>query len=80
MTRSTWAKRCSAMAGSKKKAASVKPKPRLKPTVIEARLTENVPGFDTADFSLKPIQLAVVAGLIFINLDPGATPEDGDLA
>ncbi len=49
-------------------------------SLATARMTGNVPGFDTADFSLKPIQLAVVAGLIFINLDPAVTPEDGDLA
>lgn len=49
-------------------------------SLATARMTGSVPGFDTADFSLKPIQLAVVAGLIFINLDPAATPEDGDLA
>ena len=45
-----------------------------------ARLTENVPQFDIADFSLKPIQLSLVAGLIFINLNPEALTEDGDLA
>ncbi len=48
-------------------------------TLLKARLTDNVSDFDTGDFRLKPIQLAVVAGLIFINLDPEATPKDGDL-
>jgi len=44
-----------------------------------ARLTGDIAGFDKADFSLKPIRLALAAGLIFINFDPEATPEDGDL-
>lgn len=44
-----------------------------------ARLTRNVPDFERADFNLKPIQHTVVAGLIFINFDPKATVEDGDL-
>ncbi len=48
-------------------------------SLVRARLTGDVPNFDPADFSLKPIQLAVAAGLIFINLDQEATPEDGDL-
>ncbi len=48
-------------------------------SLVTARLTRDVPDFDKADFALKPIQLALVAGLIFINLDPEATPEDGDL-
>lgn len=49
-------------------------------SLITARLTTKVCNFDKATFSLKSIQLAVVAGLIFINLDPDATPEDGELA
>jgi len=48
-------------------------------TLSTARMTRDVPGFDKAEFGLKPIQHAVVAGLIFINFDPDATPEDGDL-
>ena len=49
-------------------------------SLATARLTAKVRDFDKADFSLKPIQLAIVAGLIFVNLDPQATPEDGELA
>ncbi len=45
-----------------------------------ARLTGDMSDFDLANFSLKPIQLALVAGLIFINFDPKATPQDGELA
>lgn len=48
-------------------------------SLFTARMTRAVPDFDKANFSLKPIQLALAAGLIFINLDPKATPEDGDL-
>lgn len=44
-----------------------------------ARMTRDVPGFERQDFGLKPVQHAVVAGLIFVNFDPDATPEDGDL-
>jgi phenylpropionate dioxygenase-like ring-hydroxylating dioxygenase large terminal subunit len=44
-----------------------------------ARLTTDVPNFNNTEFSLKPIQLSVVAGLIFVNFDLEATPEDGDL-
>jgi choline monooxygenase len=44
-----------------------------------ARLTRDVPGFDMGDFGLKPIQHTLIAGMIFINFDPDATPEDGDL-
>ena len=44
-----------------------------------ARLTADVADFDKADFSLKPIRLALAAGLIFVNFDPEAMPEDGDL-
>jgi choline monooxygenase len=48
-------------------------------SLVAARKTEDVPDFNTTNFSLKPIQLAVVAGLIFINFDPRASPEDGEL-
>jgi choline monooxygenase len=48
-------------------------------SLLTARMTSDVPDFDTASISLKPIQLAVAAGLIFINLDPDVTPEDGEL-
>lgn len=41
--------------------------------LLAARLTEDVPGFDKADFPLKPLALAVCAGLVFVNL--GSDPE-----
>lgn len=44
-----------------------------------ARMTKDVPGFDRADFGLKQVNHAFVAGLIFVNFDPDAKPEDGDL-
>jgi len=44
-----------------------------------ARLTRDVAGFDRANFGLKSIQHTIVAGMIFINFDPSATPEDGGL-
>ena len=44
-----------------------------------ARLTKDVPDFDRADFSLKAVPHAIVAGMIFINFDPEAKPEDGEL-
>lgn len=40
--------------------------------LIAARLTEDVEGFDKRDFSLVPLRLTQVAGLIFVNLDPDA--------
>jgi choline monooxygenase len=45
---------------------------RLDGTLAAAPMTELVPEFDKSQFSLKPIRLAVAAGLIFINLDPDA--------
>lgn len=39
-----------------------------------ARLTETVADFDKARFSLRPLRLEVVAGLIFLNLDAEAGP------
>ncbi|MDA9294027.1 aromatic ring-hydroxylating dioxygenase subunit alpha [bacterium] len=47
--------------------------------LLAARMTRDIPNFDLGDFSLKPVQLTVVAGLLFINFDPKATPADGDL-
>jgi carnitine monooxygenase subunit len=44
-----------------------------------ARMTRDIADFDRADFGLKPIQHALVAGMIFINFDPSTTPEDGNL-
>ncbi len=39
-----------------------------------ARNTDNMPGFDKCQFSLKPVQVEVFCGLIFINLDADAAP------
>jgi choline monooxygenase len=36
--------------------------------------TQSVPGFDKAAHGLKPIQVAVFASFVFINLDPAAKP------
>ena len=44
-----------------------------------ARMTSDVPNFERADFGLKAIQHTLVAGMIFVNFDPEATPEDGQL-
>lgn len=48
-------------------------------TLKTARHTSDVPGFDMGDFGLKRIRHTLVAGMIFINFDPEATPDDGDL-
>lgn len=37
-----------------------------------ARLTDDVPDFDKADFPLRPLGVAVLAGLVFVHLDPEA--------
>ena len=47
--------------------------------LLSARMTRDISNFDRGDFSLKSVQLAVVAGLIFVNFDPDATQADGDL-
>ncbi len=39
-----------------------------------ARLTDAVPGFDKADFTLPALGVSILAGLIFVNLDVEATP------
>jgi len=44
--------------------------------LLAARLTDDVPCFDKRDFPLKPLAMAVAAGLVFINLDPAAAPFD----
>lgn len=44
-----------------------------------ARLTRDVPEFDRSEFALTPINHTVVAGMIFVNFDADATPEDGEL-
>ncbi len=38
-----------------------------------ARNCDHVAGFDKSDFSLRPVQVEVMCGLVFVNLDPGAT-------
>ena len=44
--------------------------------LLAARLTNDVQGFDKADFPLKPLRLAIAAGLVFVNLDRAAEPFD----
>lgn len=40
----------------------------------KARNSENVEGFDACEFSLAPIQVDDLCGMIFVNLDPDAAP------
>ena len=47
--------------------------------LLSARMTRDIPNFDLAEFPLKPVQLAMAAGLLFVNFDPTASPVDGDL-
>lgn len=47
---------------------------RLDGSLAAAPMTAQLPGFDRARFGLKPIALAVAAGLIFVNLDPDHDP------
>ena len=49
-------------------------------TLSKARLTEDVAGFNISDFSLKQIQIAFSAGLIFINLDQDCEAFDQDMS
>ena len=44
-----------------------------------ARLTRDVPEFKPEEFGLKPVNHTIVAGMIFVNFDPEAKPEDGEL-
>lgn len=39
-----------------------------------ARNTNNVPGFNKCEFSLKPVRVETFCGLVFINLDLDAVP------
>ncbi len=39
-----------------------------------ARLTDAVAGFDKAEFPLRPLPLTNLSGLLFVSLDPQATP------
>ena len=43
-------------------------------TLVNARNSENVAGFDKCAFSLKPVRVEVFCGLVMINLDPDAVP------
>lgn len=43
-------------------------------SLVRARNTDNVAGFDKCAFSLKPVQVEEFCGLVFINLDPDAVP------
>ena len=40
--------------------------------LIQAPHTDRLQNFDAAEFSLKPVRLAICAGLLFANLDPAA--------
>lgn len=39
-----------------------------------ARNTERMPGFKACEFALKPVRVEEYCGLVFVNLDPDATP------
>ncbi|MEM7170156.1 MAG: aromatic ring-hydroxylating dioxygenase subunit alpha [Pseudomonadota bacterium] len=41
-------------------------------SLVAARATNKLPGFDRADFNLEPLRLEIACGLIFANLDPQA--------
>ena len=43
-------------------------------TLRTARNCEHVPGFDKAEFSLRPVQVEEMCGLVFVNLDSEAPP------
>ena len=43
-------------------------------TLRSARLSDGVQGFDTTDFSLAPVRVESMLGLLFVNLDPDAAP------
>lgn len=43
-------------------------------SLINARNSENVAGFDKCDFPLKEVRLEIFCGMILVNLDPEATP------
>ncbi|PYM01682.1 MAG: (2Fe-2S)-binding protein [Verrucomicrobia bacterium] len=47
---------------------------RLDGRLIGAPHMDEVPGFDKADYSLRPVNLALWEGFIFINLDENAMP------
>ncbi len=51
-------------------------------TLRSAHNSKNVRGFDACDFALKGVRVEEFCGLIFVNLDPDATPfreQSGDL-
>ena len=48
--------------------------------LLKARLTDDVAGFDRAEFRLKELPIAFAAGLVFVNLDRGCEPFDTDMA
>lgn len=43
-------------------------------SLVNARNSDNVSGFDKSQFSLKEVRVEVFCGLIMINLDPNARP------
>lgn len=43
-------------------------------TVVRVRNADQVAGFDPADYALSTVKVEVLAGLVFINLDPQAAP------
>jgi len=43
-------------------------------TLKAARNTNNMPGFNKCEYSLKPVRVETFCGLVFINLDQNAVP------
>lgn len=52
---------------------------RLDGTLAAAPMTDQVQNFDKTLYSLKPIKLAIAAGMIFINLDLRALPFEKEM-
>ena len=43
-------------------------------SLMAARNSQNVDGFNKCDFALKSVQVEVFCGMVFVNLDPNAVP------
>jgi len=44
----------------------------LNGSLMGARNTQDLPDFNRCDFNLKPVQVEVICGMVFVNLDPNA--------
>lgn len=43
-------------------------------SLVRARNTEDLPGFDKCNFALAPVRVETFMGFVFVNLDPDAAP------